>query len=293
MEADKILLKGDIWIFRIWTYRHSREKLKKDASIFFCFQPPPATAYQPVQKVSLPPQKKCQNPWYNASFLALLLQPLFQKLRKRNGRLKPSLRSLAMVLLCQKLILQLLPKRRRNILRLRRLHWLLKLLLNQTHKCHFFLRKKSSWNQVPLSTSFINVSRPPLRKLYLPWYSIILFDSSFFSFQSRISIYAATDPEKLNDDQKRTLKTLPTLEAVQKELGEVKKAVEVCNLILFIPTLLSPFFRFTNPSWFTSWLLNVLKRRKQTKPELLVLYLQRRYFFFFFSSPFNIFKNDF
>ena len=58
-----------------------------------------------------------------------------------------------------------------------------------------------------------------------------------FSFQSRISIYAATDPEKLNDDQKRTLKTLPTLEAVQKELGEVKKAVEVCNLFSFIPTL--------------------------------------------------------
>jgi len=44
---------------------------------------------------------------------------------------------------------------------------------------------------------------------------------------ARISAYAATDPEKLNDDQKRTLKTLPTLEAVQKELGEVKKAIEV------------------------------------------------------------------
>ncbi|KAH9484939.1 hypothetical protein JR316_0001843 [Psilocybe cubensis] len=44
---------------------------------------------------------------------------------------------------------------------------------------------------------------------------------------SRITIYAATDPEKLNDDQKRTLKTLPTLEAIQKELGEVKKAIEV------------------------------------------------------------------
>lgn len=35
------------------------------------------------------------------------------------------------------------------------------------------------------------------------------------------------DPEKLNDDQRRTLKTLPTLEAIQKELGEVKKAIEV------------------------------------------------------------------
>ncbi|KAF6763222.1 hypothetical protein DFP72DRAFT_801082 [Ephemerocybe angulata] len=42
----------------------------------------------------------------------------------------------------------------------------------------------------------------------------------------RITSYANTDPEKLNDDQKRTLKTLPTLEAVQKELGEVKKAIE-------------------------------------------------------------------
>jgi c-di-AMP phosphodiesterase-like protein len=45
--------------------------------------------------------------------------------------------------------------------------------------------------------------------------------------QGRITVYAATDPEKLNDDQKRTIKTLPTLEAVQKELGEVKKAIEV------------------------------------------------------------------
>ncbi|KAJ7725858.1 hypothetical protein DFH07DRAFT_249200 [Mycena maculata] len=44
---------------------------------------------------------------------------------------------------------------------------------------------------------------------------------------SRISTYASTDPEKLNEDQKATLKTLPALEAVQKELGEVKKAVEV------------------------------------------------------------------
>ncbi|KAF8348403.1 hypothetical protein F5887DRAFT_647004 [Amanita rubescens] len=44
---------------------------------------------------------------------------------------------------------------------------------------------------------------------------------------TRITVYAATDPEKLNDDQKRILKSLPTLEAVQKELIEVKKAVEV------------------------------------------------------------------
>ncbi|KAF5328837.1 hypothetical protein D9619_011689 [Psilocybe cf. subviscida] len=44
---------------------------------------------------------------------------------------------------------------------------------------------------------------------------------------SRITVYASTDVEKLNDDQRRTLKTLPTLEAVQKELQEVKKAIEV------------------------------------------------------------------
>ncbi|KAL0956683.1 hypothetical protein HGRIS_002811 [Hohenbuehelia grisea] len=43
----------------------------------------------------------------------------------------------------------------------------------------------------------------------------------------RISVYASTDSEKLNDDQKRTLKQLPTLEAVQKELSEVKKVIEL------------------------------------------------------------------
>jgi hypothetical protein len=43
------------------------------------------------------------------------------------------------------------------------------------------------------------------------------------------------DPEKLNDDQKRALKTLSALEAVQKELGEVKKAVEARYLfVLFL-----------------------------------------------------------
>ncbi|KAI3618845.1 hypothetical protein WG66_000538 [Moniliophthora roreri] len=42
----------------------------------------------------------------------------------------------------------------------------------------------------------------------------------------RISSYATADPGTLNDDQKRTLKTLPTLEAIVKELSEVKKAIE-------------------------------------------------------------------
>ncbi|OJA14501.1 hypothetical protein AZE42_04457 [Rhizopogon vesiculosus] len=43
---------------------------------------------------------------------------------------------------------------------------------------------------------------------------------------SRNTSYASTDYEKLDDDQKRTLKTLPLLEAVQKELEDVKKLVE-------------------------------------------------------------------
>ena len=45
--------------------------------------------------------------------------------------------------------------------------------------------------------------------------------------QARISSYASTDIEKLNDDQKRSIKNLQTLDAIVKELGEVKKAIEV------------------------------------------------------------------
>ncbi|KAH8083800.1 hypothetical protein BXZ70DRAFT_958202 [Cristinia sonorae] len=42
----------------------------------------------------------------------------------------------------------------------------------------------------------------------------------------RIQSYSTNPPEKLNEDQKRTLKTLPGLEGIVKELEEVKKAVE-------------------------------------------------------------------
>lgn len=52
--------------------------------------------------------------------------------------------------------------------------------------------------------------------------------------QARISTYASTPSENLNDDQKRTLKTLPSLEAVQKELEEVKKAIEVVTTIFTV-----------------------------------------------------------
>lgn len=45
--------------------------------------------------------------------------------------------------------------------------------------------------------------------------------------QNRIQIYQNESPDKLNEDQKRLLKTLPVLEAVSKELEEVRKAIEV------------------------------------------------------------------
>ncbi|KAL4248469.1 hypothetical protein ABKN59_007865 [Abortiporus biennis] len=43
---------------------------------------------------------------------------------------------------------------------------------------------------------------------------------------SRIQTYSSQPEATLNEDQKRTLKTLPVLEGVQKELEEVRKAVE-------------------------------------------------------------------
>lgn len=46
--------------------------------------------------------------------------------------------------------------------------------------------------------------------------------------QQRIQSYSNNPEETLNEDQKRTLKTLPGLEGALKELEEVKKAVEVC-----------------------------------------------------------------
>ncbi|KAI0655963.1 hypothetical protein C8Q70DRAFT_922658 [Cubamyces menziesii] len=44
---------------------------------------------------------------------------------------------------------------------------------------------------------------------------------------TRIQDYQNLPPEKLNEDQKRLLKTLPQLEAVSEALEEVKKAIEV------------------------------------------------------------------
>ncbi|KAH7888793.1 hypothetical protein F5I97DRAFT_1855575 [Phlebopus sp. FC_14] len=50
---------------------------------------------------------------------------------------------------------------------------------------------------------------------------------------SRISGYTSIDYEKLNEDQKKTLKSLPSLEAVQRELEEVKKTIEAHEAELF------------------------------------------------------------
>ncbi|KAJ3838008.1 hypothetical protein F5878DRAFT_563132 [Lentinula raphanica] len=44
---------------------------------------------------------------------------------------------------------------------------------------------------------------------------------------TRITTYTKADPTTLNDDQKRAVTSLSALEAVSKELSEVKKAVEV------------------------------------------------------------------
>ncbi|KIK67488.1 hypothetical protein GYMLUDRAFT_108702, partial [Collybiopsis luxurians FD-317 M1] len=43
---------------------------------------------------------------------------------------------------------------------------------------------------------------------------------------TRITTYTTMDPASLNEDQKRAISSLPALEAVSKELMEVKKAVE-------------------------------------------------------------------
>lgn len=56
------------------------------------------------------------------------------------------------------------------------------------------------------------------------------------------------EPEKLNEDQRRGIKSLSGLEAVQKELGEVKKAIEVrVSQPSLLAALLSSFFPY-NPS---------------------------------------------
>ena len=50
---------------------------------------------------------------------------------------------------------------------------------------------------------------------------------TILNWQIRIQNYSTTPLERLNEDQVRSLKTLPVLEGIHKELDEVKKAVEV------------------------------------------------------------------
>lgn len=50
--------------------------------------------------------------------------------------------------------------------------------------------------------------------------------------QRRVKDYVSSGVE-LNEDQKRSVSTLPSLEAVVKELEEVKKAIEVRRPIYY------------------------------------------------------------
>lgn len=67
------------------------------------------------------------------------------------------------------------------------------------------------------------------------------------SIQARITTYASTPLEKLDDGQRRAVKSLASLEAVQKELEEVKKAIEVRVIYLISLAKLIRFVRLT--SW--------------------------------------------
>lgn len=57
----------------------------------------------------------------------------------------------------------------------------------------------------------------------------------------------------------RTLKTLPVLEGVYKELEEVKKAIEVRISSLLLYALLNTHPRRTKPSCHTNWRRNARK----------------------------------
>lgn len=66
---------------------------------------------------------------------------------------------------------------------------------------------------------------PPLRKRRYVF--VLGSDTNPILFQTRIEAYSSEPPETLNDDQRRLLRTLPGLEAVRKELEEVKKVIAV------------------------------------------------------------------
>jgi len=55
----------------------------------------------------------------------------------------------------------------------------------------------------------------------------VSFFAAHFFGQNRCCAYALTDPEKLDEDQKRTIVQRPEYEAIQKELTSIYTAVEV------------------------------------------------------------------
>jgi hypothetical protein len=71
---------------------------------------------------------------------------------------------------------------------------------------------------------------------------------------------------------------LPTLEAVQKELGEVKKAIEA-GLTLSSSTRTMTIFltRSTNQSYYMSCQIKGPRLRRQRKPKRLLPSLKLRY----------------
>lgn len=90
------------------------------------------------------------------------------------------------------------------------------------------------------------------------------------------------DPEKLNEDQRRTVKLLPGYEAAQRELTEVKKAIEVSSTSRRVFTvhysifILTHQIRSTRRNWFKKFKLSVLRLKLLRRLESTVLFLLLR-----------------
>lgn len=46
--------------------------------------------------------------------------------------------------------------------------------------------------------------------------------------QSRIAVYSSKPPSELNEDQRKSVATLPSIQGAVRELEETKKAIEAC-----------------------------------------------------------------
>ena len=204
--------------------------MRKDALNFFRFQPPQATAHQLVQKVSLSPQKKMLEPVVQRIVPGAPPPTPLSKTQKKKRKAKaksaepgdaPALSEATSAAPTEKT--PELPETQEATLAP-------EVIAQSDSQMSLLPEEEVLLKPSPIVDLIHRRLKATTKKIVFTLVFFNTFGSFFLSFQSRISVYAATDSEKLNDDQKRTLKTLPTLEAVQKELGEVKKAVEVCNL---------------------------------------------------------------